>query len=375
MKNLTPTSGGLDASRVEEWARITATLTRDVELQLIRIIKNSVARNMGAGRWEVGRLAELATVQAHMLQLLGDKWEHIIDEANQVLQAAHDAGQSQAVTDLEAAGLPATLPTSMGNAIALTARDILSPLMGIPTVILRSTSDIYQMLMAGPVTMVTTGALTRVDATQEALIRWARNGIPGFVDKAGRQWSMDAYAEMAVRTGGMNAMREGYASTLTMSGMDLVRVTGHGYTCPKCAKYQGQVLSLTGNTPNGPQRVLHATEDRHVTVNVVASIPQATEDGLFHPNCGHSHNLYLPGVTTLNRPPANNGTYVASQQQRALELDVRKLKRELAAAFTPEKQTELRRKIRGRQTQIRELVDSHSMLKRKPLREQIKTAH
>lgn len=374
-KNLQKKSRALGPNAVNAWAESAGTLLRDAELELIRLIRDSVERGLGANRYSVQRLAELAVVRARVEEILGRSFDDVIREAEAVLKAAREAGQGQAITDLRNAGLATGLPQQMNFALSMTAMDTIAAITGMKPLILREFVDAYQSIMAGPVSMVTTGAVTRVDATQAALREWAYKGVPGFVDRGGRAWSPDAYAEMAVRTGGMNAMREGYAMTLRTVGEDLVRVTGHGYTCPKCAKYQGKILSLTGKTPNGRNRVLHATEDRYVWIEVTASLAEAVADGLFHPNCGHGQSLFLPGITTLYDEPPNLPTYEASQVQRALELDIRKLKRELAASFTPEAKTEVNRKIRARQAQIRELVNDHTMLTRKRWREQIKTAH
>lgn len=357
------------------WAEKVAELVREVELELIRLVKKSVAADMGASAYTVGRLAEIALVYARAQQMLGRDWQQVIAEAEEILLSAQQAGQGNAVTDLLNSGIAAKFPPQMTLAVEMTAMDTLTAITGMPPLILRQVSDAYQSLMAGPVSMVSTGAVTRIQATEAALQKWARNGIPGFIDRAGREWSMDAYAEMAVRTGAMNAMREGYAGTLTLNGMDLIRVTGHGYTCPACGRWQGKVLSLTGETPTGWQHMLHAVEDRYVSVHVAGTVQEATDDGLFHPNCAHSTGLYLPGVTTLYKGPENAPTYEASQKQRAMEVEIRKLKRELAASLTPESETQIHSQIRGVQKNIRELLDEHPMLQRKPIREQIKTAH
>lgn len=364
-----------NSPEVVAWAEKVAGLVEYVETQLIEAIRDSVYADLGANYYQVDQLARIATVRARLEKILGRDWQKVISEAQRVLDQARNAGQGLANRDLAHAGLSEFLPASQAFAIEVIALDTFTALSGMPAVILRNAQDAYQALLAGPVTSVTTGAFTRVEATQQALLDWAYSGVGGFVDKAGRNWSMDAYAEMAVRTGGLNAMREGHAATLRAVGQDLVQVTGHGYTCPKCAKYQGKILSL-GQTPPGTHLVQHATrDDVFVEVEVAATVEQATEDGLFHPNCAHSNVGYFPGLTTPFTGPPNIETYEKSQAQRALEVEVRKVKRQMAAAFTEDAKAELRKKQYDLQKKIRELVDDTPMLVRKPLREQIKTAH
>lgn len=356
-------------------AQKVADLVRSVELQLIAALKTQIVQGNGANGYQVRQLIDLSRALAHAEQILGGDWERVINEAQTVLNQAVEAGQGQARVDLKKLGIGPTLPGGLALGIEMTALDTLAALTGMKPIILREFVDAYQALMTGPVTGVVSGSFTRLEATQQALLAWARQGIPGFIDRGGREWSMDAYAEMAVRTGAANAMREGHAATLKAAGEDLIQITGHGYTCPKCAKYQGKILSLGGTSP-GVYLLPHATNPNElIPVHVEATIQEATADGLYHPNCAHTQILYLPGITTPYDAPANVETYDKSQDQRALEREVRRVKRELAAAFLPETVADLRREKARLQKRIRELVASNPMLTREPTREQIKTAH
>lgn len=80
----------------------------------------------------------------------------------------------------------------------------------------------------------------------------AKRGITGFVDKAGRQWSMRTYTEMAVHDCAMNSFREGTRLRLLEHGYDLVVFSSHSKACPSCQRWEGVTVSLTGNTPGYP---------------------------------------------------------------------------------------------------------------------------
>lgn len=366
----------LDPSEARLWAETVARLMADVENRLIWIIKDSAERGLGAPSYSVKRLAELATVRARLERELGRSWPKVIRKVQAVLDEARAAGQGMAIRDLEHAGLPDRLPDQMAIGIEAIAADTMLHLTRMPALILRDAVDAYQQIMATPVTMVTTGATTRLQATQEALTRFAKHGIDSFTDKAGRRWRIDSYAEMATRTGALHSMRFGYERTLTLAGEDLVMVTSHGYTCSKCGPWEGKILSLTGRTPTGWNVAEHATQDGvMVRFQVAGTLAEAREAGLFHPNCGHGMAMWLPGVSTPAEPGRDPKTYEASQQQRALERDIRLHKRELAAAITPEAATEARKKIRANQARIRDLIEAHPKLTRKSVREQIRTAH
>lgn len=286
----------LDPSEARVWAETVGRLMADIETQLILIIRNHVARDMGAPTYTVKRLAEVATVRARLEQELGRSWEKVITQVQQVLNDARDAGQGMATRDLAHAGLPDRLPPQMAIGIEAIAADTMLHLTGMPAVILRDTVDAYQQIMAAPASMVTSGALTRVQATQVALTRYAKHGIDGFTDRGGRRWRIDSYAEMATRTGALHSLRYGYEQTLTRMGEDLVMVDSHGYTCSKCGPWEGKVISLTGMTPTGWNTAEHATRDGvMVSFQVAGTLTEAREAGLFHPNC-------FPGSVLVEAP-------------------------------------------------------------------------
>ncbi|QPK81122.1 hypothetical protein G7Y41_08795 [Schaalia sp. ZJ405] len=358
-------------------AQTVADLVRDVEDRLILEIAKTASKNLGAKWYSVRRFAEVAAFRARIEYLLGRDWNEVLDQAQRVLDMAADAGQGQARMDIRAqmatGNINPTLDAQTVSGLSAIAADTLKNLTGLPALILRDAVDAYQKAMATPVTEVALGAVTRLQATEDALQEFASRGIKSFMDKSGRRWRIDSYAEMAVRTGAMRAMRHGYDQTLTNSGLDLVMVTGHAYTCSKCAPWQGSILSLTGQTPTGTNLLPSTIDpDQKVRVRVDGTMDQAKAEGLFHPNCEHSYSLYLPGVSKPY-PKGGDGdqhTYDASQKQRALEREIRKKERELAAALTPETATKKRSEIRRLQAKIRDLLADHPKLQRLRYREQ-----
>ncbi|WP_276670277.1 phage minor capsid protein [Schaalia cardiffensis] len=372
----------LDTTPTRDWAHTIALLVCDVENRIILQIRDSVAHDMGASLYDVNKLAQLASLRARIMEELGEPWEQILTEAQDILNRAADAGQGQARGDLNAYHQAHTWETIItqqaGAGVGQIAADTLMRLTGLPALVLRDAMDAYQAIMTVPVTEVTLGAVTRRQATEDALRQFAARGFDSFTDKGGRRWRIDSYAEMATRAGAMNAMRFGYMQTLQAHGHDLVQVTGHGYTCDKCAPWEGAILSITGGTPQGVNLLPSAVDVKtSVMVKVDGSVAQAEAAGLFHPNCGHSMSAYIPGASkpATSASGGDQDTYKASQKQRALEREIRKEKRKLAASLSEEAAHESRVKIRSYQSDIRDLIAEHPKLTRKPMREQIKTAH
>lgn len=364
----------LDPLEARLWAESTAHLVAGAETALIHEITQSVWEGLGAGRYQVKRLAELATVRARLEQLLGRDWQMVIDHAQAVLDLARFAGQGQAVTDLKTAGLPATLPAGLAQAVEIIAADTLKHLTRMPAIALRDTVDAYQHIISSAAANTALGAQTRINATQTALNKFAARGITGFTDRAGRQWRMDTYAEMAVRTGATHALTYGWVNTMRVNGQDLMQVSDHAYECELCAPWENKILSITGQTRGTIHTPSELDPTRLVTVEVAGSYEEAKAAGLWHPNCGHTAHMYLPGVTRT--PPAqhNQEAYAASQRQRYHEREIRRLKR-LQAAQLPVFPDEYGKRIRAHQAAIRQIVDEYPDLPRKRVREQIRTAH
>jgi hypothetical protein len=95
-------------------------------------------------------------------------------------------------------------------------------------------------------------------------------GFVGIVDKKGRQWELNRYVDMVVRTKYKQARFEGMRTKAVEDGYDLAVVSSHGAK-DKCRKYEGMVISMNGQTAGYPtyQELRRSNE-------------------IFHPNCKHT---------------------------------------------------------------------------------------
>ncbi len=99
----------------------------------------------------------------------------------------------------------------------------------------------------------------------------AETGFTALVDRGGKHWSIDSYAEMLVRTHVIKANGEGTRNRLLANNVDLIEMSTHATSCPICEPYEGKVFSLTGRS-NGYEKA--------------PELP-------IHPNCRHS---YMPFI-------------------------------------------------------------------------------
>ena len=116
----------------------------------------------------------------------------------------------------------------------------------------------------------------------------ADHGITGFVDKAGHQWDLGRYAKVLAQETTNGAFRQGTINRFQEHGHDLVRISTHSGSCPKCIPWQGRTLSISGNDPDYP------------------SLAEAQGAGLLHVGCLH----------VLSLAPEEKDRYIAGLAER-----------------------------------------------------------
>ena len=99
--------------------------------------------------------------------------------------------------------------------------------------------------------------------------RFDVEGNVAIIDKAGRRWKLETYAEMVTRTKMLQAHVEGTRIEALERGIDLAIISSHGAT-DACRFYEGQIISLNGQT------------DGFLTYQQLRA-----SNLIFHPNCRH----------------------------------------------------------------------------------------
>lgn len=221
----------------------------------------------------------------------------------------------------------------------------------------------YVGIVNRTVGVVLSGAATPREAIRAGVRELAEKGIPALVDRAGRQWSTEAYLSMVTRSMSNEIANKMQDARFDEMGVDLVEVSSHAGARPLCAPYQGRVYSRSGKHPRYP--ALSDTSMGHPA-------------GLFGINCGHVKYPYLEGSRRTYKPypeEENDRIYKESQKQRYLERRIRHAKRELKLMQTlgdEEGIKEARAKVRQRQEAMREFIKDTGRTRRYD-REQIVT--
>ena len=249
------------------------------ELYLIRILRDAIIQAGKSDSWQHAQLLAIRQQKyrimgvAQVLQRESPKlWEELVHKAFLV-------GQIEAEKEL--LPIPAIDPAETvldASPVYAIAAEQLGVMTTLHRNILRATDDIWRKITAEATGYALTGVMTEKQAAQRAFTRMAREGFPFFVDKAGRKWGLDTYAEMAVRNATVRAMRTGHQATYIQHGIDLVVVSSHKNPAPQCAPFERKILSLTGKYPAGTHRI------GDNIVRVKATMADAEAAGLHHPN-------------------------------------------------------------------------------------------
>ncbi|MFF2014011.1 phage minor capsid protein [Streptomyces sp. NPDC058195] len=361
---------------VEDLAAGTRDLYAVAEGRLLRLIARQLADGYDSPQWAERKLAAVSALRRSSQAVVDQLDQAVTLEVFEMTAEAYNVGHRAGVAELGALSDDARRLvdeiTPQAQAVDRLAAETVDRVTATHRSILRAVVDQFRAIVAQVAAVPLLGTGTRRQATQQAMQRFADEGITSFVDRSGRHWKLTSYAEMAVRTGVARAATEGHMRTLEAAGVDLVIVSSAPRECPLCRPWESQVLTISG--PDGARmvEVEHAVNDgRMVRVHVAGSLDEARRGGLQHPNCRHSVAAYTPGIT---RPPAHGSSdpegYQAGQRQRAIERAIRKYKNRAAAATTPEAQRAANAKVRQWQSAMRDHLAAHPDLRRLRAREQ-----
>lgn len=250
-------------------------------------------------------------------------------------------------------------------------------LQGITTAVAEAQLEEAQAILDSGAFSVVTGIETRTRAIRKAMDQMVSTGLTGFVDRAGRNWSPEAYSAMVVRTASHNAaIRAVKNRQEEYGGGDIFQVSSHPGARPLCYPYQGKFYSWSagpGDFTDGGGMTRH-----YENINATSYGEPA---GLFGINCGHHPIPIIPGYSYPQEykeqtKEENDREYKESQEQRQYERNIRAAKRDQAIAeATGDKEAakEAAQKVRQEQQKMRAFTQKTGRPRRYD-REQIGTA-
>lgn len=329
-------------------------------------VLENIARHFNAGKalatteWQMKKLAELGQVQRETLRIIArgtgqneemirialqDAISDALKDVEPALKEAAAAGMLQDGGELiassvqrifdtylaqakEATNLVNTVMLESGlNAFRTVVSDVVRWEQQVTTA---AQTAAAQDILNSETGKVITGVSSRQEALKRAIKRLADNGLTGFVDRGGHNWTPEAYVNMDIRTTAGNVATQAVFARNEDYGNDLVWVPVKAAARPLCYPWQGKLISTSNRT--GTVKDVRGEDVEIIPLNRTSYGEPA---GLWGINCGHTPpNPFIPGRSLIRREvpgeKQNEKEYAESQQQRDIERKIRYAKREAA---------------------------------------------
>ena len=292
--------------------------------------------------------------------VFGNRWRQLVNDVAPEIAEWTNGFPAAVADDIAEIGVRAASGTPTASGLP-TAEDALQALRTSisrprPLDVLRGVQSQLQQLQARLVSPALVGDETVRQVTETFVRQIAEQGPFDFVDRGGRRWDLDAYADMSSRTMIAQAETETRISGMVADGLQLGRVSDSPLECPVCRPWEGRIVSLGSEAVEG-----------------YPSLRSAVRAGLFHPNCTHSIESVTQDQPTDETPEEDPEGFRLLQTQRRLERRSRVLQRE--QALWPKGSDEYRQagaKRRAVRTRIQGLVDDDpGRLRRRTERERL----
>jgi hypothetical protein len=219
-------------------------------------------------------LAGQKTVLARVQQIRGDLLQGSRTWCSEATPDSYMKGVAWADSDPRAGTkLLAGFGSIHQQAVEVLADNAYSRLEDVNNVVGRRVNDVFRSVALENSKGAVIGYQTTRQAAKKIRDDLAQRGITGFVDKAGHEWDMRRYAKVLAQETTNQSFRQGTINRLQEKGHDLVRLSSHSGSCPRCTPFEGRTFSLTGTDSEFP------------------SIEEARGGGVFHVGCLHVLSL------------------------------------------------------------------------------------
>lgn len=228
----------------------------------------------------------------------------------------------------------------------------------------------YQAILKQSTIESMAGLKTHEKAIRDNVYKMVDMGIKsGFVDKAGREWSMEAYSRTVIQSTSHRTFND--LRLKRMEDFDCVTalMSSHPSARKACATIQGDWVLVV-------PKIKAPDEFKHLPS--IYDHGYGDPDGTQGINCKHILYPGRPDINTNNQPQydADEAQENAEiqQKQRKLERDIRYQKKRMNAALEledPETVQMCKQVISNKQKQLRELINDNEFLVRDYSREQV----
>ncbi len=378
-----------------------ARIFEELELRLIASLKRNLSSHKKWEKeegfqwsaWQAEKIKNLEKFRKENLAIMNSYRGVIDNETRALMEEQFLEGERLAENDVLAADADMPLPESgvKGNISRTspvffgTDRTKLSKLMEdianietrAETAALRMTDDVYRQTLNRVQLAMASGTMTLNQALDLAVRDFLGKGINCIVYSNGRRVNIADYVRMALRTTSTRAQLQGKSQRARELGYDTVLVSQYGMCSDTCLPWQGRVYIDDVFALWGGERLGERGKSLYCG-KWFPLLSTAIHGGLFHPNCRHTINVWIDGVSEMPKPLDEKEIKRRSeleQKQRRLENNIRKAKRFVEGSSDEATIAENKRRLHEAQRQLKEFIDSNSdVLRRDYGREKIYTA-
>ena len=288
--------------------------------------------------WEIQKLSELGQLTAENAAII-NKWiKKMPREVRDTMEATRAAALDRLEKEMEQAAAAGYVTPPMRDSTAQILEDMAAQAVDrynlVNTTMLQSSVEQYsaavqltqqeydkltaqkeatQGILNDAAASVASGVETRKTAVRRAIKRISDEGLTGFVDRAGRSWTPEAYVNMVTRTTVHNTAIQATQAFMQDYNTEVFQVSSHAGARPLCYPYQGKFYSW--NNTAGEIELGNGQRVSYEPLNVTSYGEPA---GLFGINCGHYPIPVIPGVTIPHGARSSARLNVKSGKQSAL---------------------------------------------------------
>lgn len=196
------------------------------------------------------------------------------------------------------------------------------------------TAEAYQRSLDLALLKVSTGTYSYRQACDDVVKEFTRSGLRTVDYASGRTYQVDTAVRMIVRTSTAQLAGKITEANCRTTGQDLVIISQHMGSRDTHADFQNKVFSMSGKSKKYP--------DIHAPLG--EGCAYGRPEGLQGPNCTHMFYPFWEGISEIPEPLKEPDPveykgrtytrYEATQQMRAMEREIRALKRDKYVART-----------------------------------------
>lgn len=308
--------------------------------------------------WEIQKLSELGQLTKENAAIINAWIKQMPESVRETMEATRAAALDRLDAQLERAAQDGYIQQPVTDTTVQILRDALQQAEDrfnlVNTTMLQSSVDQYvrgvqlteeevarleaqkqasNVILNEAALNIAQGVETRRTAVNRAIKRISDEGLTGFIDRAGRSWTPEAYVNMVTRTTVHNTAIQAARARMEDYNTQVFQVSSHAGARPLCYPYQGKFYSWDNTAGE-----IELGNGQRVRYEPLSSTSYGQAAGLFGINCGHYPIPVIPGVSIPHGADAiqpkeeNDRLYAESQEQRELERKIRAAKRVVTMA-------------------------------------------